>query len=54
MFSGWTLSDGLATTGAYQETRVGSVEAFAAKVSADGSQMLVFSYLVPYYIYPQP
>ena len=46
LFSGWTNGAGLGTTGAYQETYGGGpADAFVAKVSSDGSSLLMFSYV---------
>jgi hypothetical protein len=45
MFAGWTGSTGLGTPGAYDETFGGATDAFIAKISADGTSLLLFSYL---------
>ncbi len=43
--SGATGSAGLATSGAYQETKASSSDAFVAKLDADGSDLEFFTYL---------
>lgn len=46
MFSGWTNTVGLGTSGAYQQSFGGGVaDAFVARVSADGSTLQMFSYI---------
>ena len=44
MFSGFTLSDGLATSGVYQEDRAGSTDCFAARLSEDGQTLQMLTY----------
>ncbi len=44
MFSGYTTSFGLSTSGVYQESIGGGEDAFVAKLSADGQSILAFSY----------
>ena len=44
MFSGFTLSDGLATSGVYQEERAGSSDCFVARLSEDGQTLQMFTY----------
>jgi hypothetical protein len=46
LFGGWTNSPGLATAGVYQTTYGGGVgDAFVARMSADCSTLLMFSYV---------
>jgi len=45
MFSGWTTSTGLGTTGTLNQNPIGGIDAFVARVSADGSAIQMFSYL---------
>ena len=45
MFTGWTLSTGLATSGVVQETHGGNIDIFIAKMSSNGQSLLMFSYL---------
>jgi hypothetical protein len=45
MFSGWTSSSGLATSGVVQEAYAGNMDAFIAKMSPNGQNLLMFSYL---------
>jgi hypothetical protein len=44
LFAGWTTSSGLATTGAYKESIEG-IDAFVARLSNDGSDLEMFSYV---------
>ncbi len=44
MFSGFTDTTGLATSGVYQNSIAGGTDAFVAKLSADGQSILAFSY----------
>ena len=44
MFVGWTLSDGLATSGVFQEQRAGETDGFAARLSVDGQTLQMFTY----------
>ena len=44
MFVGWTDSDGLATPGVFQEQRAGETDGFAARLSADGQTLQMFTY----------
>ncbi len=45
MFSGWTSSTGLGTTGVLHQNPVGNIDSFIARVSADGSTIQMYSYL---------
>lgn len=45
MFSGYTDSSGLGTSGVYQQNQVGGSDAFVARISADGSTKQMFSYV---------
>jgi hypothetical protein len=45
MFGGFTSSSGLGTAGTYQNTFQGGIDAFVARVSADGSTKQMFSYI---------
>ena len=45
MFSGWTSSTGLGTSGSLNENLIGGTDGFIARVSADGSTLQMFSYL---------
>ncbi|MHA1955303.1 MAG: SBBP repeat-containing protein [Candidatus Thorarchaeota archaeon] len=45
MFSGFTSSSGMATTGAYQTSLSGSHDAFVSKMNSAGDTMLLFSYI---------
>ncbi|MHA2359551.1 MAG: hypothetical protein ACXAB5_04715 [Candidatus Thorarchaeota archaeon] len=46
LFSGWTTTDGLATSGVYQNTYAGGGgDAFVARLSANGSNLQMFSYI---------
>jgi hypothetical protein len=45
MFGGFTSSEGMATSGAYQEELGGLSDAFAAKLSLDEGTLLTFTYL---------
>ncbi len=45
MFSGWTSSSGLGTTGALHEDLIGGTDGFIARVSSNGAALQMFSYL---------
>ncbi len=45
MFTGWTTSTGLATSGVVQETHGGNLDIFLAKLSSNGQNLHMFSYL---------
>ncbi|MFW9926406.1 MAG: SBBP repeat-containing protein [Candidatus Thorarchaeota archaeon] len=46
LFSGWTTTAGLATSGVYQTSYAGGGgDAFVARISADGSTLQMFSYV---------
>ena len=45
MFSGWTTSDGMGTSGTLNQNPIGGLDAFIARVSADGSTLQMYSYL---------
>ncbi len=45
MFSGWTDSTGLGTTGALHQNPIGGTDGFIARVSSNGATLQMFSYL---------
>jgi len=44
MFSGWTSSTGLGTSGALHEDLIGGTDAFVARMSSSGATLQMFSY----------